>query len=241
MLGQRGLLYIGDRKMGAKTTRAQIAAKEDFYLVPLSNPGEVPHLLAECVDSVVDGDRPATLIFNKTSDSETPQLVSAGYETHREQSHTLAGGQPYSWKERVLVIRSHQTALKQIATLEHRLNQATDALLALTPPKGRGKRQIRTEAELRKKADGLCTRFGVSEFLSYMFRREEQKADRYIGPGRGGEHRQKRTVTTVRYQITDVIRDEVVIAAASHRMGWRLFVTNLAADQLSMWPTNLDI
>ena len=124
MLGQRGLLYIGDRKMGAKTTRAQIAAKEDFYLVPLSNPGEVPHLLAECVDSVVDGDRPATLIFNKTSDSETPQLVSAGYETHREQSHTLAGGQPYSWKERVLVIRSHQTALKQIATLEHRFKSS---------------------------------------------------------------------------------------------------------------------
>jgi transposase len=39
VLGQTGLLYIGDSKMEALATRAHIVAGGDYYLTPLSHKG----------------------------------------------------------------------------------------------------------------------------------------------------------------------------------------------------------
>ena len=46
-LGQVGLLYIGDSKMGALETRAVIADGQDLYLVPLAKIGQTPAFLDE--------------------------------------------------------------------------------------------------------------------------------------------------------------------------------------------------
>jgi len=69
-------------------------------------------------------------------------LIAAGYETTRTQQTTLPSGQKYSWNERILVIRSLCEAKKQFAALQQRIENATKALLALTPEPGRGRRQI---------------------------------------------------------------------------------------------------
>jgi len=45
-LQEAGLLYMGDSKMSALSTRADMVAHGDFYLVPLALVGEVPHLYA---------------------------------------------------------------------------------------------------------------------------------------------------------------------------------------------------
>ena len=45
VVGQGGQLYIGDAKMGALQTRADIAAGDDFYLSPLSQVGDVREVL----------------------------------------------------------------------------------------------------------------------------------------------------------------------------------------------------
>ena len=41
-------------------------------------------------------------------------------------------------------------------------------------------------------------------------------------------------MTQVRYHITAVIQDEAAITTSSSRMGWRLYATNLKADNLSL-------
>lgn len=79
-LGESGLLYIGDSKMSALPTRTDIAIGGDFYLVPLANVGEVPKLLDQCIERIVSGEQPATLIFDNTEDI-TPRLIAAGYQT----------------------------------------------------------------------------------------------------------------------------------------------------------------
>ena len=53
-----------------------------------------------------------------------------------------------TWSERVLVMRSPMHADQQAAGLEKRLRHAETQLAALTPPRGRGKRQMTDEATL---------------------------------------------------------------------------------------------
>jgi hypothetical protein len=56
VLGQTGLLYIGDSKMEALNTRAHIVAGGDYYLTPLSVKGSHAELLAELVQSALAGE-----------------------------------------------------------------------------------------------------------------------------------------------------------------------------------------
>ncbi len=219
---------MGDSKMSALATRADILAHGDFYLVPLAKVGEVPQLLDLCVERVVAGNQTATLIFNNE------RLLAAGYETTRSQSYTSPEGQSVSWEERLLVIRSFSDAKKQLTLLNKRLEESTDALLALTPEPGRGRKQICCESQLIKSAEAILQRLGVKEYLHYTFRREESTYCQYIGRGRGGGNRPKRTVKKVRYQITEIHRDEAAIAAAYWRMGWRLYATNQSSVELPL-------
>jgi len=229
-LQQSGLLYMGDSKMGARSTRADIDAHDDFYLVPLAKVGEVKELLDHLIENLVTGEQMATLIF----DHQKQRLLAAGYETTRVQSYTSAEGTSHTWEERLLVIRSFSDAKRQMTNLEKRLTEATEALFALTPKPGRGQKQIRTESQLLKKAEAILRCFGVSEYLRYTFQREEKIKTEYLGRGRGGPNRPKRTKKEVRYQITTVQRDEETINAAYWRMGWRLYATNQEKTELPL-------
>ena len=242
-LKESGLLYMGDSKMGALSTRADIVAHGDFYLVPLARVGEIKQLLEDCVENIVSGEQMATLIFDHQS------LLAAGYETTRPQSYASPEGQEHTWEERLLVIRSLSDAKRQMTILKKRLTEATQALEALTPEVGRGRKQIRHESQLTKKAESVLQRFGVSEYLHYTFQRDESTKTQYIGRGRGGKNRPnggacrwqfqrqrtpKRTVKEVRYQITGVHLNEEAINAAYWRMGWRLYVTNHNCRELPL-------
>ena len=49
-LGETGLLYVGDCKMSALSTRSYIHQSHNFYLMPLSNIGDVPAQLDKWVE-----------------------------------------------------------------------------------------------------------------------------------------------------------------------------------------------
>lgn len=117
-------------------------AHGDFYLIPLAKVGEVPQRLDDGSDKWVDGDQTPTLICDGPPQTEKPRLIAAGYETTRSQSDTGSFGQSLTWEERLLVSRSEGDAIRQ-TLMDKRLKEATEELLALTPPVGRGRRQIR--------------------------------------------------------------------------------------------------
>jgi transposase len=232
LLGRRGLLYAGDNKMAALDTRAHIARHEDYYLVPLPQTGEVPELFDMWVAAVVDGSQEVELLYGEDEKGNTT-LFGAGYELERPCRWEM-GAEVFEWKERVQLVKSLSLARRQGEQLEERLRRAEVELRALTPPVGRGRRQFREEEALREAIVEVLERHRVATFLSVTWRREEQREKRYEGRGRGGAGRKWHWDVVIRYEVTNVCRDEDMITAAKYRQGWRVQVTTLPREGYSL-------
>src|SRR5262249_32514137 len=146
---QTGLLFVGDCKMSAWDTRAYLARHQDWYLSPLPLTGAT----AEAMDTwITEGvTRRETGEFARimrTNDRGHQGLAAAGYEFERTCEAPDEAGDATIWRERVLVMRSPMHADQQAVGLEKRLCHAETKLAALTPPRGRGKRQMTDEATL---------------------------------------------------------------------------------------------
>jgi transposase len=232
LLGKCGYLYAGDSKMAALDTRADIAWHKDYYLVPLPQTGEIPDLFASWVDAVVDGTQEVELLYGEDEQGNTT-LFGAGYELER-QCQLKMGEEVFEWSERVQLVKSLSLARRQGEQLEERLGHAEAELRALTPPVGRGRRQYREEEALRQAIAEVLERHKVATFLSVTWRREEQRTKRYEGRGRGGAGRKWHWDVVVRYEVSNVTRDEDAIAAAKCRQGWRVQVTTLPREEYSL-------
>jgi transposase len=229
MLDQTGLLYAGDCKMAALETRAEIAAGGDFYLTRLPLTGEVPAQFEKWVAEALTGEQAGKLIAIRRGD----ERVGMGYEFERLQS-AVVGTVEHTWTERVQIIRSDAAAQSQAAALERRLDKAAAAVRGLTPPPGRGRTQFTTGWELEKAIAAILTEHGVEGLLQVRFECQETSQTKFVGRGRGGPNRPKKTEWNVRYQITTVQRNEATIQQRIERLGWQVQVTNAPAEQLSL-------
>ena len=227
LLGKTGLLYTGDCKMSALATRADLVTHGDYYLTTLPQGEETPEGLESWITAVVAGNQEVQLLW------QDRRLLGGGYEFERTVQ-AVVEGRAVTWTERVQVIRSHTLACAQDKTLEKRLGQAEAALRALTPPRGRGKRQIEDVATLEAAIATILRQYQVADLLEVQWHREEETRTTYVGPGRGGPGRLQRAETKVRHVITDVRRDVEAIAARRHRHGWRAQVTNAPLARLSL-------
>jgi transposase len=126
MLGRSGLLYVGESKMVALATWADIVAHGGSYLMPLPLTGETAQQVEAWIDAVVDREQTVTLIWDEKG------LVGGGYELERPMSAEV-DGKPVTWTERVQVVRSSALAERESQQLEQRLAKAEAALRALTP------------------------------------------------------------------------------------------------------------
>jgi transposase len=231
-LGRTGLLYAGDCKMAALATRADIARHQDYYLMPLPLSGETRQAFPAWVDAVVAGSQEVELLY-VTDDQGTVSLFGAGYEFERPCEAEVDGA-AFAWVERVQVVRSFALARRQDEGLEERLRQAAEEVRQLTPGVGRGQQQYRDEATLRAAVAEVLGRFRVTDCLLVSWEREQQRRKCYEGPGRPGPGRAWHWEVAVRYQVTEVQRLEEVIAEAKYRHGWRVQVTNLLQERLSL-------
>jgi len=230
VLQRRGLLYIGDSKMEALAIRAAVASGNDFYLVPLSKKGGQARLLDELLAPVWAEQQPLTAIYDQ-ADGPERRLLANAFETTRSQDAQVAGESGpvgTAWQERVLVVHSPTLAEQASQALTQRLQQAQEALLALTPPPGRGRRQWSELAPLQAAVDAITQRFRVSELLTVTLERQESQR-----PLRKYKARPPGTTTKVRYQL-QVVADLAAIAQLRRTLGWRLFVTNCPTTQFSL-------
>ena len=211
--------------MSALATRAHLVAHEQYYLTPLALVGETAQQMPDWIQAGVAQGEQLTQVL---SDDEK-QVLAQGYEVSRR-----CVWEGLTWQERVLVVRSHAYAQTQRRHLEDRLDQAQAALLALTPPVGRGKRQIIEEAALQSAAEAVLTKHRVTGLLTYTFARESEQAVKFVGRGRGGANRPQQVSERVRYQITAVTRNETAIADLVSRLGWRAYATNAPQKRLSL-------
>lgn len=229
LLGRTGLLYTGDCKMAALETRAAIAARGDFYLTRLPMTGATKDQFTTWVEDAVTGPRRAALVPIRIG----ADPVGTGYEFSRNQTATVDGLE-CTWSERVQVIRSDSLAETQARALERRLEKAEAAVRALTLPPGPGRVQFTTGWELERAVHAVLTEHEVTDLLEVTWTCEETSRTRYVGPGRGGPGRPKKTAWTIRYQITEVRRQEPAIQERLHRMGWGVQVTNVSEERLPL-------
>jgi transposase len=234
-LRRSGLLYTGDCKMAALATRADIVDHDDYYLVPLPHTGETQQEFARWVNDALDGTHSLQSFYHVDDDTKERTLSHVGYEFLRTCTCDVAG-RTVQWQERVQVVRSLAWAERQQRQLEVRLQRAEQEIRALTPPVGRGRKQYDQEAELQAAVQRIVQEQDVEGLLQVSWQREEREEERYEGRGRGGPNRRKQVLRHVRYQITEVRRDEAVLAARCARLGWRVQVTNTAKKQLGLWP-----
>jgi transposase len=144
-LNQSCLLYEGDCKINAFDIRLYIVGQDNHYLSPLPLTGQTATDMENWIDEGVekDFDHQLEFIF-RNNDKGDEVMVASGYEFEREQCGFL-DGKEIKWIERVLVIKSPVHAEQQIKGLEKRLETAIEKINALTPEKGRAKRQVSTE------------------------------------------------------------------------------------------------
>ena len=143
LLGRAGLLYVGDCKMAALATRAELVAEDDYYLMPLPMTGDTQKQFDGWLDQVLSGQA-------KTQELRHDQeFLGHGLEFTR-RLYAKVFERPITWKERVQLLRSPALTQRQQANLEKRLQRAEQAVRALTPPVGPGKKQCRDEGSCRR-------------------------------------------------------------------------------------------
>jgi transposase len=216
-------------------TRAYLARHQDFYLSPLPLTGATAEAMdAWITEGVRQGERGALARIVRPNDRGHTVLAAEGYEVARTCEAPDEAGDAAAWPERVLVVRSPRHADQQTAGLEKRLCYAESKLAALTPPRGRGKRQITDEATLVAAIARVLTEHRVDGLLSVTWEKQGEQTTQYIGRGRGSVHREKRVIQKTRYHITHIARQADTIAALRQRFGWQAFVTNAAPQRLSL-------
>jgi len=227
-----GLLWVGDCKMSAWDTRAYLARHHDWYLSPLPLTGATATAMEAWITTGVrKGETGELEQIWCTNDRGHEVLAAEGYEFERT---CCVPDSDVAWRERVLVVRSPVHADQQAAGLEKRLHHAETQLTALTPPRGRGKRQITDETTLMEAIDRVLKEQRVEGLLNVTWEKQVEQKIQYVGRGRGSKSREKRVIQKTRYHITHIARQEDKIADLRQRLGWKAFVTNAGPKRLSL-------
>ena len=218
-----GMLYVGDCKMAALSTRAYVQAQGDYYLCPLANTQLSDQELDAYLQPVWSGERPLVAVYRATGEDE---LLAEGYE----QSVVLSGaveGQALTWTERRQIVRSVKLAETAQAALHARLDKAQAALEQMNTHK-QGKKVYRDADSLQQAAQAILKEHRVEGLL--RLRIEEHVTERMVRAY--GNHPAEVRVERTVHLHSEV--DEAAVSAATRRLGWRVYATNHPPQTLSL-------
>jgi len=236
ILNRKGVLYVGDCKMGSFGNRLHIKSAEiqGHYLCPLPQTGEVAKNMMEWIEKGILLDADNKLIkFTVVDDKGIEKTKAKGYEIVSRRSGTV-DGKEIVWEERLLIVNSPKYAEAQARGLERRIQNAITKILALTPAKGRGKKQITNEAELVEAVEAILEKQFVRGMLTCEYIKEVEKQEKYVGRGRGSADREKQITEKVRYVVTNVVRQTEEIESEVRKFGWKVYATDVSASRLSL-------
>jgi len=232
VLKKSGVLYVGDCKLSSFDNRLHIKGCKGHYLCPLPNTGETAEKKDGWIEEGLLLDRKDKLIkYTVINDKDKKELKAKGYEIERQQSGIIDGKEK-KWTERVLIVNSPAYAKQKEKGLEKRLQNAEKKIYALTPARGRGKRQVTDESELIAAVESILKKHKVEGFLSYDYEKEVETKTSYVGKGRGSANRERKTIEKIRYQITNVSRNKKKIENEIKKYGWKVYVTDVSKKRL---------
>src|SRR6267143_2005921 len=158
-----GLTYVGDCKMAAIGTRAEIVAHQDFYLCPLSAKQMPDAELDRVLDPVFREVLAPSAIRLPNADGvldETDDPVAMGFVYTVELSAPDQSGQSRTWPERRLVVRSLAFAASQEKSLRQRVARAVSEINALEDRK-QGKQRLPDETAASQAAAAILAKHRV--------------------------------------------------------------------------------
>jgi transposase len=225
-----GLTYVGDCKMAAIGTRAEIVAHQDYYLCPLSAKQMPEAELDRVLDPVLRDVLKPSAIRLPTADGaldETDDPVAMGFVYTVELSAPDQSGQSHTWHERRLVVRSLAFAASQEKHLRQRVARAVTEINALDERK-QGKQRMPDDATAYQAAAAIMAKHRVDGLVNVTVMTEvHEHTKRRYGT---------RPATTVRSERVRVgaARAEAPLAHAVRRLGWRVYATNHTAEEVSL-------
>jgi transposase len=224
-----GVLYVGDCKMAALSTRAYVQAQGDYYLCPLANTQLSDAELDAYLQPIWSGERALIAVHRATDEGE--ELIAEG----DEQTVVLSGeveGQALTWTERRLLVRAVKLAQTAQAALHARLGKAQTALAQLNTHK-QGKKVYRDADSLQQAAQVILKEHRVEGLLRLAI--EEQVTERAV---RAYGSRPAAVRVEHTFHLHSEV-DEAAVDAASRRLGWRVYATNHPKSTLSLEQTVL--
>lgn len=221
---QRGLLYVGDCKMGALLTRATIAERGDRYLCPLAAT-QVPPERLDAYLATARTNGPPQRVERVQSDGTREHLADA-YECRETLSALVDGWRTVTWTERRLLRRSVAQAQVQEAALRARVARAQQAITALTVRR-RGKPRLPTVEVVQQAVAAVLARYDVVGLVHATVTEHVQERPVRAYAGRPA---QVRHVRTLRAQ---AVVDADALERAVQRLGWRVYATNAPAEELT--------
>jgi len=224
-LQRQGVLYVGDCKMSALSTRAYIASHQDHYLSPLSAVQMPANKLEALLESVWEKKQSLTPIYRPVeSDSDKSQQIAAGFITSISQSHEYEG-KLIQWQEQQLVVHSFKHAKAQEKALNERLKKAEKAIAALNI-RGPGRKK-RDEQATHKAVDDILKHHRVCDLFEITYDlKTNLKIKRAYGD-RPAETITETVVTVFNSRNSDAYTHKV------RHLGWRVFVCNDAELSLT--------
>jgi len=206
-LGRADVLVVGDSKMGARTTRAHIAAKKSAYLCAYRPAGATAEIDGWIEEALAHPARWQDLraVDERTGEITTLAVIDAG-DRDQQEGDT-------AWTERMLVVRSTQMQAGLRRTRETALTRATAQLALLQRPPGRGRTVYRTRAALAQAVTAILTAARLDGVVCVNLAAETRP---------DGSPR-----WTVGAIAVDVAAWQQMVA----RLGWHVYVTNTTADQ----------
>lgn len=224
-LGQGGLLYVGDVKLGALSTRASLAAAGDFYLCPLSALQMPPETIEAYLTQTWASDQASQWVVREQADG-TLKIIAEGY-AWTDTLSAETDGQTVTWTERRLLVRSLAATEAAEKALRTRLAQAHAALADLTRRR-RGKARLRDQAAAEQAVAAILARYRVTGLLHITLTQQVQERTlrRY-------RDRPTQVQQTCEVSVT-ATEDAAAVKAAVQRLGWRVYATNQGVDHLSL-------
>ena len=225
-----GLTDVGDCKMAAIGTRAEIVAHQAYYLCPLSAKqmpaAELDRVLAPVLSGVLE---PSAIRLPNADGAldETADPVAIGCEYTVELSARAHAGQTQPWQERRLVVRSLACAARQEKRLRQRVARAVTEWNALDERK-QGKPLLPDEAGAYQAAAAIMAKHRVDGLVQVTVTPAVHKH----GKRRDGT----RPATTVRSERGRVsaAREDAALAHAVRRLGWRVYATHHPAEEMRL-------
>ena len=142
---------VGAWQRRALATRASVATPQHFSLAPLPFTGTTAEAMAAWIREGIRHDSAGKLARLCRANARGDEVLAAeGYAVERTGGREAGAA---AWNERVVVVRSPVPAERQAAGRATRLAHAAQKLAALTPARGRGKRQSTDEATLLEAID----------------------------------------------------------------------------------------